>query len=515
MTKHSSSSDFSWVPSGGTKQRLRIDTSGIVIGLSAGSWGGALGGLYVDNAETIVTSAPSTGFVLQSVAGVPTYRASGSSAAITIAAGSSATTFCVGNDSRLSDARAPSAGSVVDASVSASAAIVGSKLDLTSGTGAITTSSAVSTGALTCTGLTVNGAGAVAITAQSTATSFTISQALGASGTGSTLTLQAQNITTGTGADLALTSGSGSTAHGSLLLQTGGTTRLTLSTTGIALTAATALASFTLSQADLTTNSGTGAPFTIHAQNETGTTSTGGGLVLASGTGTTAPGNLDLSFGSVVLGRLTGTVAQPQVQLADAAIGSIMVSSSLGTVTGRVVCSSAGILPLMIRGATQCFMSIGIGTTSTYTTKGWLGWNSGGSGSLAINTNAGIFHVETDASGTKIPIHCVASSSNIQLCGVGSGTVSTLSGFGSGEGVIAIPNATTAPTTNPTNGIILYSTGSKLGIWSSTTSGLVIDGTSAATASGGGGMLLTLVGVRGFLSWTRNGTVIKIPYFDT
>lgn len=53
-----------------------------------------------------------------------------------------------------------------------------------------------------------------------------------------------------------------------------------------------------ISQADLTTVSGTGQALTVHAQNETGTTSTGGGLVLASGTGTTAAGNVTLKTGS-------------------------------------------------------------------------------------------------------------------------------------------------------------------------------------------------------------------------
>lgn len=53
-----------------------------------------------------------------------------------------------------------------------------------------------------------------------------------------------------------------------------------------------------LSQSDLTTNGATGQLLTIHAQNETGTTSTGGGLVLASGTGTTQAGTVTIKTGA-------------------------------------------------------------------------------------------------------------------------------------------------------------------------------------------------------------------------
>lgn len=58
---------------------------------------------------------------------------------------------------------------------------------------------------------------------------------------------------------------------------------------------------------DLTTDSGTGQTMTIHAQNETGTSSTGGNLVLASGTGTSADGNLLLKTGSTTQLTLSPT----------------------------------------------------------------------------------------------------------------------------------------------------------------------------------------------------------------
>lgn len=57
-------------------------------------------------------------------------------------------------------------------------------------------------------------------------------------------------------------------------------------------------------QADKTSNGGTGEALTIQAQNETGTTSTGGALVLQSGTGTTTAGNIVLKSGSTTIGTL-------------------------------------------------------------------------------------------------------------------------------------------------------------------------------------------------------------------
>lgn len=66
---------------------------------------------------------------------------------------------------------------------------------------------------------------------------------------------------------------------------------------------ATATTAPNLKQANNTTNSATGQPLSIQAQNCTGTTSTGGNLVLTSGTGTTTAGNVVLSTGGTA--RLT------------------------------------------------------------------------------------------------------------------------------------------------------------------------------------------------------------------
>lgn len=98
------------------------------------------------------------------------------------------------------------------------------------------------------------------------------------------------------------------------------------------------VASPLIRQADLTTDSATGQTLTIHAQNETGATSTGGALLLASGTGTSAAGALTLKTGSTTrlqanatgLGLYTATpVAQASRvnQLTDSTTGSTASNS--------------------------------------------------------------------------------------------------------------------------------------------------------------------------------------------
>lgn len=207
----------------------------------------------------------------------------------------------------------------------------------------------------------LDGDGATNISAYPTVTAFTIYQQdlTTNSGTGATLTIQAQNETgtTSTGGTLVLQSGSGTSSNGSITLKAGSTTlgswansstetwftnggsqtgirfkvgtgfvsfestanaiyfngtaaifvdtgsseaiQFTLNGTGTTtIQIKTAVTAFNFNQADKTTASGTGATFTIQAQNETGTTSTGGALVLKSGTGTTTAGAVTISAGS-------------------------------------------------------------------------------------------------------------------------------------------------------------------------------------------------------------------------
>jgi len=133
-------------------------------------------------------------------------------------------------------------------------------------------------------------------------------------------TVQAQNATgtTSTGGDIINTSGTGTTTAGNNRLQTGGVDKIIVhpsftefrdtaeayritpvSAGTTTLQAASTVTALVYKQADLTTNAGTGATTTLQAQNETGTTSTGGLLVLTSGTGTTTAGNVTLQTGAV------------------------------------------------------------------------------------------------------------------------------------------------------------------------------------------------------------------------
>lgn len=87
----------------------------------------------------------------------------------------------------------------------------------------------------------------------------------------------------------------------------------------------TTSATATITQADMTTNSGTGSAMTIQAQNETGTTSIGGSLNLYAGTGTSTGGNANLRGTAITFADTSGnerlrisTVAGTQVQFAAA-----------------------------------------------------------------------------------------------------------------------------------------------------------------------------------------------------
>lgn len=92
-------------------------------------------------------------------------------------------------------------------------------------------------------------------------------------------------------------------------------------------------------QADLTTNSATGQTLTIHAQNETGTTSTGGDLVLASGTGTSAAGSVYLKTGGTARfqGNNTGIGFYGATPVAQASR-----ATQLSDVTGGNTASNSG-----------------------------------------------------------------------------------------------------------------------------------------------------------------------------
>ncbi len=93
-----------------------------------------------------------------------------------------------------------------------------------------------------------------------------------------------------------------------VLSLTGSAGTLAIATTAAILQWATASSAPTLKQANNTTNSATAAALTIQAANATGTTATGGKLVLTSGTGTTVAGNVELRTGGTARITVSPTI---------------------------------------------------------------------------------------------------------------------------------------------------------------------------------------------------------------
>ena len=134
-----------------------------------------------------------------------------------------------------------------------------------------------------------------------------ISQAAdtGSGATGATLTVQAQSCTdlgTGTtGGDLVLASGGGD-APGRVYCRIGGADVLQIEEAAV-ISAAQVIGFFetvtapAVGQGESTVGSATGEPLTVAAQTCTGLTSTGGKLVLRSGEGTTADGDVEIQRG--------------------------------------------------------------------------------------------------------------------------------------------------------------------------------------------------------------------------
>lgn len=188
-------------------------------------------------------------------------------------------------------------------------------------------------------GGTSTGVGATQVQISGNATSFTLSHVVNGATTtnGAVFLVQAQGTgsfadgytggtlrlspgttsspTNGTGGSMLLDApfGLGSGTNGTIQIRSSTTTVFTISPsltvaspTGIAqIQVAAANAGFNLNQADKTTNGGTAANFTIQAQNETGTTSTGGDLILVSGTGTTTAGNVTFKAGATTVAQVT------------------------------------------------------------------------------------------------------------------------------------------------------------------------------------------------------------------
>lgn len=205
-------------------------------------------------------------------------------------------------------------------------------------------------------GLYITPGAAILVTAYSGSTSITYGwqDKTANSATGSATNILGQNCTgtTTTGGAVNVLTGSGTSANGELNLGTGGVTRLTLSSTGKILYFASSLTTaVVLTQANLSTDSATGARLDILAQTCTGTSSTGGEVRVGSGAGTTRDGYITFYRGTSQKG-----------QIGNGSGGGTWFGSS-STVTG----------------------SAGFGAGSGHTISGIAGFASGASNSVSGN----------------------------------------------------------------------------------------------------------------------------------
>lgn len=206
------------------------------------------------------------------------------------------------------------------------------------------------------------------------------------SAVGDTLTIHAQDCSgaTSTGGALHLRAGTGTSTNGVLELQdSGGTARVTVNASGSVvasgaatvilqaaggnviycdatqasiykplITFAATMPSPIIRQNDETANGATGDLLTIYAQDCTGTTSTGGGILIRSGTGTSTVGDVKISAGSTygvlsysggeaILGGAVAAGTRPTNAIMDGASGVYLRTAG----TSRLYASSSGVYP--------------------------------------------------------------------------------------------------------------------------------------------------------------------------
>ena len=98
-----------------------------------------------------------------------------------------------------------------------------------------------------------------------------------------------------------------------------------------------AVSSPTINQNDVTTASATGITLTIQAQNATGTTSTGGTLLLKSGTGTTAAGLVQVSPGGTLVADFATTYVNLYAGGATASTANLIFRARVGSTTAAAI----------------------------------------------------------------------------------------------------------------------------------------------------------------------------------
>jgi hypothetical protein len=336
------------------------------------------------------------------------------------------------------------------------------------------------------------------------------------SGTGAATTIQAQNATgtTSVGGDLVLTSGTGTSTNGNLIGKVGGTAKLTLaattsdltstnqtnitsgsivlklfggasntaafqgcngiyyaSTSGVSTTALNYVfvdagvstmswsptTTATMLQADTAVNGATGKVLTIQAQNATGTTSTGGNLVLKPGTGTSTNGHIELGLGTVAT---TGTVR--------VANGFSLVGVGAGAqdipIIGIAAASNNITIGTQTTGIGVIDIDAGTGGGTRFFTNSIQAFPAASGQSIWFETMALAYTKVFDAAVTSVSISqathaTVAHPFTIQAGNTTTGTGSNLilqSGSGSvSDGDVVIKNAATTTATFKPAGLTL------------------------------------------------------------
>lgn len=219
----------------------------------------------------------------------------------------------------------------------------------------------------------------------------TISQAGGVT-TGQTMTMQAQNASA-TGGNLTLTSGSGAT-NGNVNVQTGGGTRVLVTTSFTAFndsTAAEALritpvstgtTQITYASTDTaaqinqtTTGAATGATMTMQAQNAA---TTGGALTFTTGTGGTNPGNMIFQIGGTTLLTLFNTTGTPNtLQWLSTTTSPIFNQQTTGGASGQT-------LTVQAQNAATTGGNLAL-TSGTGTTAGNVNLQTGAATRVSVN----------------------------------------------------------------------------------------------------------------------------------
>lgn len=317
---------------------------------------------------------------------------------------------------------------------------------------------------------------------------------------GQTLSLQAQNGGAGgtTGGIASIVSGTGGTAPGTVDFSTGATLKMRIHPTTAPLSANnnsiqifenriridSAQAAPRILQDDNTNTAATGAAFALQAQNATGSGSTGGNLILSSGTGTTTQGNVFVQTGGVnqiivspnqttILGNLlvNGTTTSVASTVVDIADRVVHFNSSANVFPGTVVAA-----PTQITG-----FSIDRGSPTTTTKRDYYG----------------LFWVETDSIwkyAANVDGYTSETTLSIALPTLGSyyvaqpnaavvaGTIPTAGGFRSLNNTTAVSSRNAAGSadllllgSNSTNQIVHGSATNNAGHIFNTTTGTTYD----------------------------------------